>query len=298
MVLCLSGCTDAKETGSGKGTSAEQACPTTGGPAASEGELVITLRKNIHYITRSGHRLLLDIYLPQQQRKLLPLVIFIHGGGWDSGSKEYCPVEPLVENGFAAACINYRLSSMQKFPAQLMDAKAAVRWLRKNGKKYCIDTSRIGVWGISAGGHLAALLGTSDGVKALREGGALQVSSRVQAVVDWFGPTDFSKVDLTQYRRYGLAVTGLIGRENLQHSARIQQANPISYVSGDDPPFLIVHGDQDTVVPLQQSQILHRALKDKGVNARLVTVRGAGHVGGFVGEHYQMVVSFFDAHLR
>src|SRR5205085_165270 len=133
----------------------------------------------------------LDLYLPEKAQGRLPVVVWIHGGAWRAGSKDHCPAVPLTAKGFAVASINYRFSQHAVFPAQIEDCKAAIRWLRANADKYHLDPDHIGAWGASAGGHLVALLGTSGNKKELEgKGGNLEQSSKVQCVIDWFGPTD------------------------------------------------------------------------------------------------------------
>ena len=152
------------------------------------------VHRDLEYVAGGHARNKLDLYLPAKADHPLPVIVWIHGGGWLAGSKEGCPAVPFVGKGYAVASINYRFSQHALFPAQIEDCKAAIRWLRANAKKYDLDASHVGVWGASAGGHLVALLGTTGGVKELEgNGGNLDQSSRVQCVVDWFGPTDFSQ---------------------------------------------------------------------------------------------------------
>ena len=256
-------------------------------PDESAGALAnIKKWKNLAYVNQGHERQRLDLYLPQPSSTKLPLIIWVHGGGWKNGSKDrFAHLNPLLERGFAVASINYRLSHHATFPAQIHDCKAAVRFLRKNAQRFGLDPEKFGVWGSSAGGHLVALLGTSGEVSEL-EGdlGTVGVSSRVQAVCDWCGPTAFLKMN----KQAG--ATGKINHdapkspESLLVGASIQdepektrKVNPIEYVSSDDPPFLIMHGDQDRLVPFQQSQMLNDALKAAGVTTTLVLVKGAGH---------------------
>jgi acetyl esterase/lipase len=186
---------------------------------------------------------------------------------------------PLVEKGYAAASINYRLSQQALFPAQIEDCKAAIRWLRANAKKYHLDPRHIGVWGASAGGHLVALLGATGGVKDLEgEEGNLDQSSRVQAVVDWFGPTDFATIGK------GLSdpkspVSRLIGGSPQENKEKAAKASPITYVGKDAAPTLIMHGDKDNLVPISQSEELAAALKKAGVEVTFQVVKGNGHGG-------------------
>jgi len=261
--------------------------------------------RDLSYVENGHERHRLDLYLPDESAEGVPLIIWIHGGGWQNGSKENAlPVrQGWTERGYAVASLNYRLSGHAIFPAQIEDCKAAVRWLRANADQYGLDPDRFGVWGSSAGGHLAALVGTSGNIDSFDIGGNLDQSGRVQAVCSYFGPTDFAafvatpgyeshaRPDSPEGRLLGGAV-----RDRLELAAR---ANPIIYVDEEAPPFLIVHGDLDPVVPIQQSELLYEALREAGGGPRFHTVRGAGHGRGFEGpEILPMVREFFDFHLR
>jgi acetyl esterase/lipase len=248
--------------------------------------------------TRPGEKAqLLDLYLPEQAGAPLPVVLWVHGGGWTSGSKDGGgPALFLVRSGFAVAAINYRLSSEAIFPAQIEDCKAAVRWLRANAATYHLDGNRIGAWGSSAGGHLVALLGTSGGEKALEgTGGNAGYSSRVQAVVDFCGPTDFQSF-LTQYPERSANPNTpegkLLGGPLRDKQTLARKASPTTYIDKTDPPFLIMHGDQDTTVPIMQSQVLYDKLNAAGVTATFEVIKGAGH--GFGGQGVALkVLEFF-----
>ena len=205
-----------------------------------------------------------------------------------------------LREGYAVASINYRLSQHAIFPAQIEDSKAAVRWLRAEGPKHGIDPDRIGVWGSSAGGHLVALLGATGDTKKFDKGPRADVSSKVQAVCDFFGPTDFtlmSKFPSTMdHDSPNAPEARLIGGPVQENKEKAASANPITYVSKGDPPFLILHGDKDPLVPLNQSEILAAALKKAGVEVTFHVVKGAGH--GFGGEEIrEMVRRFFARHL-
>jgi acetyl esterase/lipase len=199
-----------------------------------------------------------------------------------------------VGRGYAVASVGYRLSGDAPFPAQIEDVRAAVRWLRANAARYNLDPDRVGTWGSSAGGHLVALLGTDGGEKA----------SRVQAVCDFFGPTDLVQMARTPgYERHASAdspESKLIGGPVLENRDKAARANPIAFVDRADPPFLIVHGDRDPVVPPGQSRLLFDALKKAAVPVRLHTLRGAGHggVGFSAPETTEMVAAFFDRTLK
>jgi acetyl esterase/lipase len=240
------------------------------------------MRLNIAYVSNGGERQTLDLYLPATGTNL-PLIVWVHGGGWLEGDKEKPPGLGFLRHGFALASINYRLSQDAVFPAQLIDCKAAVRWLRAHASENGIDPNRIGVWGASAGGHLVALLGTTGDVKEFDTGENLGVSSRVQAVCDWFGPTDFTQItshpsDL-KYDTPDSPEARLIGGPIAQNIEKAQRANPIRYITKDDPPFLIMHGEKDPVVPFEESQWLADALQKAGVHVTFHIVPGAGHGG-------------------
>ncbi len=240
----------------------------------------VTALRDLPYVDGGHQRNRLDLYLPEKAEGRLPVVVWIHGGGWQGGSKEGCPAVPLAAKGYAVASINYRLSQHAVFPAQIEDCKAAIRWLRANAVKYHLDPDHVGVWGESAGGHLVALLGTTGGVKDL-EGkvGNLDQSSRVQAVVDWYGPTDFLGWDPNFNKAVYAMIERLIGGSPRENREKARWASSLTYVSKDSAPFLILHGDKDNVVPLGQSESLAEALKKAGVEVTLQIVKGSGHGG-------------------
>jgi len=266
----------------------------------------ITVHRDLAYISNGHPRQNLDLYLPSDQENL-PLIIWVHGGAFRMGSKEglefdAVPLEYLA-HGYAVASINYRLSQHALFPAQIEDCKAAVRWLRMYATQFKLDANRFGVWGPSAGGYLAAMLGTTGAVTAFEVGEYLNVSSHVQAVVDYFGPTDFLQMD-EQRLPDGMAhnpadspESQLIGGAIQEHQQRVAQANPITYVTSDAPPFLIVHGDRDPLVPFQQSKLLEAALRHAGVPVTFYPVVGAGH-GRFTDPRVpELTQAFFAKHL-
>lgn len=210
----------------------------------------------------------------------------------------------LAAHGYFVASVEYRLSQEAKFPAQIEDCKCAIRYLRAHAKKYNIDPDRIGCWGSSAGGHLVALLGTSGGVKELEgKGGWQDQSSRVQAVCDWFGPTDFPKMG-GSHNDINSPECQLIGGSYTEKADVVRAANPITYVTRDDPPFLIMHGENDNTVPIGQSELLDEALKKAGVEVTFVRVKNAGHGFGGAGtepsreEIQKQIIAFFDKHLK
>ena len=266
--------------------------------------------RNVRYGEAPGKANLLDVYLPESPDATpRPLIVWIHGGGWIGGDKAGCPAVNLVATaGYVAASINYRFSSEAIFPAQIEDCKGAIRFLRAHAKEYDIDPERVGVWGASAGGHLVALLGTTGGMKEVEGtvGGNLDQSSRVQCVVDWFGPTDFINfADQTQAnpnRPKGDPVFTLInqffgGTVQEKHDLAVL-ASPILHISKDDPPFLIQQGEKDPLVPAPQSQTFYDALKAAGVDATLDIVAGAGHGNGFGKVQLIEAVGFLEKHLK
>ncbi len=266
----------------------------------------VKAHRDLVYVEAGHERHKLDLYLPEKADGPLPLLIWVHGGGWQNGSKDGCP--PLrggyIERGYAVASINYRLSGHAEFPAQIEDCKAAIRWLRAHAQEYGLDAKRFGVWGSSAGGHLVALIGTSGDVKEFDMGANLDQSSRVQAVCDYYGPTDFTVfVSTPGYESHATdssPAAKLIGGAVMQNKDKAARVNPITYVSKDDPPFLIVHGDKDPTVPINQSQFLFEALKLTGVSAHFHTIHGAGHGGpGFADKDIgDGVATFFDQRLK
>jgi acetyl esterase/lipase len=238
------------------------------------------------------------------------VIIWIHGGGWAAGDKAGCPPlrQGYAQRGYAIASVNYRLSQHARFPAQLQDCKAAIRWLRSNAARFGLDPERFGVWGSSAGGHLVAMVGVTGDVTQFDAGASQEISSAVQCVMNDYGPTDF--LQMNAHRPGGAGMdhnapdspeSRLIGGPitDPANLAMVMQANPITYVFRGDPPFLINHGDQDPLVPHHQSELLFAALKEAGVPVRFNTVRGGGHGAGFGGaELEQMRRDFFDLHLK
>ncbi len=246
----------------------------------------IKAERNIPYVANGHPSQILDIYLPEKPSdKPLPLMIWIHGGAWMAGSQANPPVLYLVKKGFAVASIQYRFSKDAIWPAQSYDCKAAIRFLRANAAKYNFDPDRFAVGGDSAGGHLAAFIGTSGDVKEM-EGdlGNTNVSSRVQAAIDWFGPTDLLAMgdqagpnSMIKHNDANAPEALLVGGPVQEKKDLAKTANPLTYIDKHDPPFLIMHGDNDQLVPLAQSTMLAKALIDAGVEVTMKTIPGAGH---------------------
>lgn len=268
----------------------------------------VSVTPNVEYGKGGGRALKLDIVQPKEQPKHpMAAIIYIHGGGWSGGTKEaglpLCTY--LAQRGYFCATIEYRLTGEAIWPAQIEDCKCAVRWMRAHAKEYNIDPNRIGVTGASAGGHLVALLGTSGDAKMLEgKGGWEQYSSRVNAVCDWFGPVDLLWYyenakdsvllsDVFKDKAGQDVLSKLVGGPFWERPGLCRQASPLSYVSKDDPPFLIMQGDKDPIVPMVHSQMLDTALTKAGVNSKLIIMKGAGH--GFPGtEPFNKVADFFN----
>jgi acetyl esterase/lipase len=251
----------------------------------AEGEAVVT--RDIEYATTDGHRLLLDLYLPA--KSTLPtrprLIVWVHGGAWRAGSKDNVPLCGLVQHGFAIASIDYRLSPVARFPAQIHDCKAAIRFLRGMQSQLGINASRIGIAGSSAGGHLVAEIGVTNGHRELEGqiGEHLDQSSAVQAIVDYYGPTNFMTI-LKQSTPHGLSVRVpalnlLLGGSPVELPELAKLASPVFHVDRKDPPLLLIHGDQDPQVPINQSHELHGLYKQLQLPVEFEVVHGGSHGG-------------------
>jgi acetyl esterase/lipase len=263
----------------------------------------VRVELDIPYAATENSRQRLDLYLPKQRKssKPLPVVVHIHGGGWQFGSKGggYRYLGPLVESGeYAGVSIGYRLTNEASWPAQIHDCKAAIRWLRGNAAKYNLDPDRIGVTGTSAGGHLGAMLGTSGDDSSMEGtlGEHTKLSSRVTCVVDHFGPSDFRAFVMVLDPT--LAVTKLLGGPPKDKLELAHNASPVTHVSTGDAPFLLIHGTRDPIVPFGQSEVLHAALVKAQVDATLIPVEGGGHGNFGSPEVTTRMRKFFDKHLR
>jgi acetyl esterase/lipase len=240
---------------------------------------------DIVYGEAGGQKLRLDFAKPTLCRgQKVPLVIYVHGGGWRAGDKagafQRGDSKMFFELGFAVASINYRLAPQSHFPAQIQDCKLAVRYLRINANALGIDPDRIGLWGSSAGGHLVSLMGTADDDDGLEGPGLEGVSSRVSAVVDHFGPTDLT-VDLSQTTNEGRSMLlDFLGCLPADCPALARQASPVTYVTSDDPPILILHGEKDSLVPYSQAERFAEKLRLAHNACALIKVKNAEH--GFI----------------
>lgn len=261
----------------------------------------VSVEKGIEYGKGGDVTLKLDLYAPKHLAEPAPAVIFIHGGAWKGGSREvyhyYCT--KFAEQGYVAATISYRLTGVAPFPAAVEDAKCAVRWLRANAERLDVDPDRIGVAGGSAGGHLSMMVGYAPDMKELDgDGGHSDTSSRVQAVVDLYGPTDLT-TDFAISR--GEVINFLDGKKFDQAPDLYRLASPITYVTKDDPPTLILHGSIDEVVPIEQAELLVAKLQENGLVFEYDRVEGWPHamdLADGVNRHcLAKMLEFFGEHL-
>ena len=285
-------------------------CDATAQPVRARDRSIKTVdaevQRGLVYKRIDGRALTLDLYYPREASGPSPVILWIHAAGWSRGGKQHIPILSFVSDGYALTSIELRPSGEAPFPAQIEDCKAAVRWLRGNAAKYNLDPDRIGAAGHSGGGHLSALLGTSGGVQELEgNGDNMSYSSRVQAVCDVSGPSDLLRLyhdasdPSTRTRRKDISnIDALLGGPAEQNKTKAIAASPITYVSKDDPPFLIIHGENDHSVPVSQGELLAAALKAAGVETTLeVTPRGHS-VGLGQPPLLPIVKAFFDKHLK
>lgn len=238
---------------------------------------------DIRYATVDNRDLKLDLYMPDQS--LSPcLIVWVHGGAWHSGSKANPPMD-LLKKGYALASIDYRTTVEAKFPSFIHDIKAAVRFLRSHAAQFKFNGEKIILWGSSAGGHLVALAGMSNEVNEMEGnvGNDLNTSSRVQGIIDFYGPSNLSTI-MNQSTPHGAGVRGpalalMFGKPLDQSKEDLVKASPVTYVTKDDPPLFICHGDQDIQVPINQSIELFGKYKETGLPVQLEFVFGAGHGG-------------------
>lgn len=263
----------------------------------------------------TGH--LLDIHLPNSNQSSFPIVICIYGSAWFSNSKKNDVFNEgighhLLKSGFAVVAINHRSSKDALFPAQLHDVKAAIRFIRANANQYRLDNAFIGITGWSSGGHLSALAGTTNHLKSFKHkdnidieghiGKYTQTSSHVNAVVDWFGPTHFLTMDECgseiNHNDIKSPESSLIGGPIQELPERCALANPATYIQNNNPPFLIIHGDKDPLVPYCQSDYLHQQLKNATIDSQLITVKDGGHGPGvMIDTYYETMINFFKTKL-
>jgi acetyl esterase/lipase len=242
------------------------------------------VQRDIEYARVGEHSLTLDLYLPQNSDKPA-LIVWVHGGAWRSGSKSSMPLSSLVTRGYAVASVDYRLTPVAPFPAQIHDLKAAIRYLRAKAGDLGFDGRRIAVAGASAGGHLAALVGVTNGETFHEgtEGEHRGTSSDVQAIVSFYGMSNLTSI-LSQSTPHGLqvripALEQLLGGQPQEKSELARLASPVFNVDARDPPVLLLHGDQDPQAPINQSHELQGVYEKVGRPVEFVVVHGAAHGG-------------------
>ncbi len=267
----------------------------------------VDVTRDIPYADNDNPRQRLDLYLPKTRTEgsILPVIVFIHGGGWRAGDKSSGAgnLMRFIPSGkFAGVSVGYRLTNEAQWPAQIHDCKAAIRWIRGNADKYGLNADKIAVWGTSAGGHLVSMLGTSGDVKELEGdlGSHDDKSSTVTAVINFFGPENFetmirqkSDIDRTT-ANYPEAL--LLGGRVQDRPQVARQASPVTHISPGDAAFLTAHGTEDPLVPFSQATELHEKLKQSGVPSILITMDGGGH--GFASRELdETIARFLNHHL-
>ncbi|MEZ4703255.1 MAG: alpha/beta hydrolase [Rhodothermales bacterium] len=281
---------------------------------------VAIYKKDVVYATRGERELHLQLLMPEDRSGLLPaaerptiparpVIVYVQGSAWMPQAL-YAAIPQLADfahAGYVVASVEYRPSTEARAPAQIQDVKSAIRYLRANAAKYNIDPDRIGIWGDSSGGHMAALAGVSDGFKPFSTDDNPDQSSAVRAVVDFYGPTDFTKMSSAPSRldhdaadSPGSRVVGGPIQEPEQARA-VRAYNPIAHITAGKtlPPFLIMHGDRDALVPFNQSVLLYEALRDAGQDVTFYKVAGADHgVRFWTPAVMAVVIDFFDTHLN
>ncbi len=271
----------------------------------------IVIEEDITYGKAGDTELKLDLARPQGDGPF-PAIVFIHGGGWSGGNRQMYrgQIQEAAKRGYVAATISYRLMQFDQakketttatpvFPAQIHDAKAAIRWLRAHAEKYQVDPERIGVTGASAGGHLSLLVGLTDPSSGMEgDSGNPDQSSRVQAVVNVFGPTDMAFC--YEHSSVAWILRLFLGGTPNEAAQQYKAASPATYITKDAPPVLTLHGDQDVLVPVEQAKAFDDKMKVVGADHTLMIFEGQGH--GFGGEHGKKAAdatwAFFDLHLK
>lgn len=260
---------------------------------------------DIEYVRRGDRALRLQLLQPRAAGPF-PLLVYIQGSAWRPQNL-YAVLPQLVDfahRGFVVASVEYRPTPEALFPAQVQDVKTAIRFLRANAARYKIDPARVAVWGDSSGGHTAVMTGLSEGRTEFDTPDYQGVSSGVRAVVDFYGPTDLLQMNkfpsIMDHDDPGSPESFLVGGPLQENPGKAARANPIAYISKEKtlPPFLIIHGDRDPLVPFNQSVLLYEALKAAGQNATFYKVKGAGHGDGFwTSEVLDLVYKFLLAYI-
>ncbi len=260
--------------------------------------------KDLEYAEADGVSLKLDLYLPSDIDQP-SLIVWVHGGAWRAGSKDRVPIKELVKRGFAIASVDYRLTPVAKFPANVHDIKAAIRWLRARGGDYGCRTNKIGIAGASAGGHLVNVIGTSNGHPVLegKVGDHLGQSSDVAAIVSFYGAANLTTI-LRQSTPHGLgvripALQLLLGGQPEDQPELAKLASPVFQVKGAEPPLLLIHGDQDHQMPINQSIELYGKYREHNLSVEIEFIHGAGHGGPqfYDEQRIRLTAAFLGKHL-
>jgi len=273
--------------------------------AASAAAAAPVVEADIEYAVVAGEPLRLDLHKPATVTGA-PLLVYLHGGGWEAGSKAQMPLAAIVERGYVVASLDFRPASKAPFPGQVHEIKAAIRFLRANAGRYGYDAGRIGILGASSGGHLAALVGTTNGHLELEGtlGAHTSESSAVQAIVSYFGASNLTTI-LAQSTPFGLgirepALKRLLGALPKENESAAKLASPVFQLDRSDPPLFMLHGDLDPQMPINQSHELQGAYEQQGLDAKFIVVHGAAHGGDafYSPANVERVTAFLDAHLR
>ena len=254
----------------------------------------------------------MHLLLPQNELtdKPIPIIIYVPGSAWfkqNLGGSIPQIMKFVEQSGYAAAIVGYRPSTVAKSPAQLMDIKSSIRYLRANADAYNIDPSRVAIWGTSSGGHIASLVGLTEGIERFETKDNREESSSVKAVINFFGPTDFLRMDdfpsAIAHNEASSPESSVIGGpiQDPKNKSKVDEYNPLSYILEDKeyPPFLIMHGDSDHLVPFNQSLILYEALRDANHSAEFYKLLGAGHGNRFFTQQtMQIVLDFLNLHFK
>jgi acetyl esterase/lipase len=271
----------------------------------------LEIREEVEYGVAGGEKLMLDIAKPKNAEGKLPCVMLIHGGGWQAGHRKMLRpmTREFARKGYVAMTVGYRLAPKHRNPAQIEDCKCAVRWVRAHADELGVDPNRIGALGQSAGAHLAMLLGVMDSADGLEgDGGWGDQSSKVQAVVSYFGPVDLTKTnlegsaaaDVVDENIARMVLTNFVGGKPEEHADELRKVSPLYYVNKGDAPMLLFQGTKDNLVPYDQAFEMATALRKADVTGRLEVMLGARH--GWGGDELERTqeaaVEFFDEQLK
>jgi len=266
--------------------------------ALKKKKLQFEKKGGVVYRTIGDEQIKCDVYTPEGEGPF-PAILAVHGGAWRQGTKFALlrHAWKMAQSGYVVVAINYRHAPKHPFPAQIHDCKHAIRWMKANSKPYKIDTERIGAFGYSAGGHLVSLLGTSDkydGLEGEIETGFEKYDTRVKAVAAGGAPCEFSWID-----ENSKVLSYWLGGSRNEKPTAFRDASPTSYVTSDDPPFFLFHGESDMIVPISTSQTFQAALREKGITCQHCTDKNSGHIATFSDLQWMdKAIEFFDKHLK